>query len=320
MKYIAPNFHKKFRCIAGKCRHTCCADWEIDIDNKTLNIYHTISGAFGQRLADNIEITENGAFFRLDTQERCPFLNQNGLCDIILTLGEDALCQICQDHPRFRNFFSNRTEIGLGLCCEAAGTLLLGSAEKMQLIELEISENLADRAPTEAELDFFAFRDELFHCLQNREYTIAERLQALLLHCEITLPQNSPTQWAEIFLRLERLDITWERTLHALQQAPHEVFESPLPAETDTMFEQLAVYFVYRHLAGALEDGLLAARAAFSVLSVQMIMRLCQLYFAEHQVLPLTAVVEFARLYSSEIEYSQENMDALLTLLQGEQL
>lgn len=318
MKYIALHFYTDFHCIADRCRHTCCAGWEIDIDEEALATYQSITGAFGERLSNSVEITENGASFRLDAQERCPFLNANNLCDIVLTLGEDALCQICRDHPRFRNFFSDRTEIGLGLCCEAAGTLLLEQTERLRFIQLNNTKSEPNTEPTKEERDFFTFREKLFRVFQNRQYPILERLQSALALCGTALPSNSPAQWAEIFLRLERLDDTWTKVLCALQNAPQEIRSVRLPAETDILFEHLAVYFVYRHLAGALEDGLLAARTAFSVLSVQMIANLCKLYFLEHGDLPLPAVAEFTRLYSSEIEYSQENTDALLAMLHGE--
>lgn len=318
MKYIVPNYYKAFHCIAGRCRHSCCTGWEIDIDKPTHTLYQGISGTFGARLSESIEIDSGNAYFRLDAQERCPFLNRENLCDIILTLGEDALCQICRDHPRFRSFFSDRTEIGLGLCCEAAGELLLGSAEKMHLVPLEGTENAADTNLTEAEQRFFAFREQVFAVLQNRTQCIDDRLQAMLALCHTTLPQKTPAQWASFFLQLERLDDAWTQNLQELQTASTVDLSLALPGETDIFFEQLAVYFIYRHLAGALEDGALAARAAFSVLSVQIISYLCQLYFGKHGVLPLAAVVEFARLYSSEIEYSQENMDTLLAILHGE--
>lgn len=318
MEYIIPNYYKAFHCIAGRCRHSCCMGWEIDIDEATHALYQGISGAFGARLSESIEVDGDGAHFRLDARERCPFLNRENLCDIILTLGEDALCQICRDHPRFRNFFSDRTEIGLGLCCEAAGELLLGSAERMQLVPLESTENAPDTKSTEEEQRFFEFREQVFAVLQNRAQRIDARLQAVLTLCRTALPQKSPAQWAEIFLRLERLDDAWTQNLQALQAAPTASLLLTLPKETDIFFEQLAVYFIYRHLAGALEDGALAARAAFSVLGVQMISYFCKLYWGKHDDLPLAAVAEFARLYSSEIEYSQENMDTLLAILHGE--
>ena len=125
MKLIAPEYYTKFHCIADKCRHSCCVGWEIAIDPDKLVYYRSIEGEFGARLQKGIAEADDAAQFILDDEERCPFLNRTGLCDMITALGEDALCQICRDHPRFRNFYADRTEIGLGLCCEAAGELIL---------------------------------------------------------------------------------------------------------------------------------------------------------------------------------------------------
>jgi len=125
MKLIAPDYYKEFKCIASDCRHSCCIGWEIDIDEDTLALYDGTAGETGKRLQTNIERTEEGAHFRLGPDERCPFLNSEGLCDLIIGMGEESLCNICADHPRFRNYLSDRTEIGLGLCCEAAGKLIL---------------------------------------------------------------------------------------------------------------------------------------------------------------------------------------------------
>ena len=109
MKLMAPDYYGRFRCIADRCRHSCCIGWEIDIDPDTREKYRHIPGAFGKRLNEGIEDAPEGAHFRLSQDERCPMLNQNGLCDLITTIGEQNLCQICADHPRFRNFFSERT-------------------------------------------------------------------------------------------------------------------------------------------------------------------------------------------------------------------
>ena len=137
MKLIAPEYYTKFHCIADKCRHSCCVGWEIAIDPDKLVYYRSIEGEFGARLQKGIAEADDAAQFILDEEERCPFLNRTGLCDMIMALGEDALCQICRDHPRFRNFYADRTEIGLGLCCEAAGELILSQQEKLTLITLE---------------------------------------------------------------------------------------------------------------------------------------------------------------------------------------
>ena len=137
MKVIVPDYYPEFRCIAGACRHSCCIGWEIDIDEDIRALYETIPGDFGQRLRENIDDSGENSCFRLDDEERCPFLNRRGLCDIILHLGEGALCQICTDHPRFRSFFSDRTEMGLGLCCEAAADLILSRTEPVRFLVQE---------------------------------------------------------------------------------------------------------------------------------------------------------------------------------------
>lgn len=41
--------------------------------------------------------------FRLNEKGYCHFLNKAGLCRLVLELGEDALCDICREHPRFTN-------------------------------------------------------------------------------------------------------------------------------------------------------------------------------------------------------------------------
>lgn len=114
MDVFAPNYYKKFKCIKGECKHSCCIGWEIDIDIETLEFYKTDS-----EIIKNIELCDTPHFV-LGKDERCPFLNKNNLCDIILKYGEQGLCQICNDHPRFVNEYNSREEIGLGLTCEAA--------------------------------------------------------------------------------------------------------------------------------------------------------------------------------------------------------
>jgi hypothetical protein len=78
--------------------------------------------------------------------------------------------------------------------------------------------------------------------------------------------------------------------------------------------EQLLCCFLYRHLAGALEDGCLMERTAFCVLSVRMVYAAaCAL---ENSPTPgHAALAEAARMYSSEIEYSDQNVNDLLDML-----
>ncbi len=298
MKTIVPAYYPTFRCIADRCRHSCCIGWEIDIDDDTAAKYRTVGGELGERLKAAIVCNEDGCSFRLDEQERCPFLNTSGLCDIITELGEDALCQICTDHPRFRNHFSDRTEIGLGLCCEEATRLILTSESD----KLTVLDDDGDNALLwDDEQALLSARDEVFTIAHDRSQSIHAREQAILRFAERQSLDGE--QLYSLLSPLERLEDDWSGTLALLLTAPDE---EP-PQELAIAFERLLVYFLYRHLPDALDDDRLAQRIAFAAHSVKALRLLCA---ASGNT--LDALLDLARRYSSEIEYSQENIDALL--------
>ncbi len=298
MKVFAPDYYGDFKCIAENCRYSCCIGWEIDIDEETAGFYKNVPGEFGKRLAAGIEHGEEGASFRLCENERCPFLNEKGLCDIIINLGENALCQICDDHPRFRNFFESRTEIGLGLCCEAAAVLILDKKEKTVLEVIE--DDGGEEYIPEDEEAFFALRNAVFDVLQNRDLPIEKRVESMLELCGGTLPRKPFDEWREIFLNLERLDESWTEVLeHVNGEDFYALSIDPAAAE------QLLCYFVFRHLANGFFDGRIGETAAFAALSFYMV----------QEAAKQAGLYEGARLYSSEIEYSDENIEALLDIL-----
>lgn len=298
MKHIAPQYYSSFRCIADRCRHSCCVGWEIDIDESTAAFYRTVDGTLGERLAADIVHTDDGCSFRLGDNDRCPFLNASGLCDIISALGDEALCQICADHPRFRNYLSDRVEIGLGLCCEEAARVMLTS-ESDDLVVLEDDGENRVLYPEEAML--LSKREELFAIARDRKLSIREREQAILAYAG-----RAPLCAKELYARLaplERLEEDWGDVLATLPTAP----DTEPPHELIQAFERLLIYFLYRHLADSVEDDRFEARAAFAAHSVKALRLLCAANGNTLEVL-----IDLARRYSSEIEYSDENIDALL--------
>ena len=303
MKLIAPSYYPYFRCIAGNCRHSCCIGWEIDVDDESLEKYAALPGELGEEIRANI-VTEDGcAHFSLAEHERCPFLNEQGLCRMIIGFGEDVLCQICRDHPRFVSEFLGRTEIGLGLTCEAAARLILAQDAPMQLITLE--DDGSEEEADEFETYLLALRAQLLGLLEDESWTFEERLGNILDLCGVDVPEKTAQEWADIYRSLERLDSAWDAALDTLTQPP-----KPLGAEWDRPFINLAAYFLYRHLPAALDDGEIELHAAFAVLSV----RILRLLFAVATRQDMETLAELARLYSSEIEYSTENTDALLEI------
>lgn len=281
MKIVAPAYYQRFACIKGACRHSCCKGWEIDIDADTLQKYQAVPGEMGERLRAGID-RENGCFI-LAQDERCPFLNQEGLCDIILQLGEDHLCQICDDHPRFRNFFTDRIEIGLGMCCEAAARLILTEQEPMRLVTLE------DDGAQEPENEY----------------------EAQLLKLRPVLTEGTPLNmdiscWVPFMLTLERLDETWADRLRELENLPSHRHSEQTKWHAPLL--RLYEYLMYRHMPGALEDGTMQGHAQLAGLMWQIIREM----FDRLEEPSMDALIELCRLYSSEIEYSDENVQAIL--------
>jgi len=127
MLYVRPDFYDDFHCLAAACRHSCCVGWEIDVDGDSLDYYQSIAGELGEELRRQIAL-EPSPHFRLGAGERCPFLQQDGLCRLICELGEDSLCDICALHPRFFEEIGEDELWGLGLSCEAAATTRSHSA------------------------------------------------------------------------------------------------------------------------------------------------------------------------------------------------
>ncbi|MBQ8396838.1 MAG: flagellin lysine-N-methylase [Clostridia bacterium] len=294
----APDYYPHFRCIAADCRHSCCIGWEIDIDADTRAAYAAVGGEIGEKLTCAIDDSGDAPHFRLTPDERCPFLRRDGLCELILTLGEDSLCQICADHPRFRSFWSGRTELGLGLCCEAAGALILSRSEPMRLIPIE--DDGDDTPPDDDERVLLTLRDELLAIAGDTSLPLDGRFDAILARAGSRLPERTMADWRQTYLTLERLDPAWDDALAALNNCtPHPGWDEP--------FARLLEYFLYRHLPAALDDGRTAERAAFAVLSVHVIRTL----FAAGEP-TMARLVELARMYSSEIEYDEDNVEALL--------
>lgn len=294
---VVPNYYDRFRCIGGDCRHNCCIGWEIGIDDDALARYRAWDGVWGERIARAVS-EEDGAHFVTDENGRCPFLNVHGLCDIQATFGEPYLCTICREHPRFHNELPDRVESGLGLCCEAAARLILGQKEPMTLL-----------GGGETTDEIIAQRDAVLTILQDRSRSIDERIDEVLVACEAAMPPVSLADWAQAFLSLERLDAQWTSHLKRLRN------DAVCTAIPPTAYEQLLVYFVYRHAANAVDRRSFATRVCFAVLGYRLIGALTA---AEAETgKEFDTFCDLARAFSAEIEYSDENFDIVLELLGG---
>lgn len=304
MQYIYPNYYKDFRCKAADCIHNCCIGWEIEIDKNTLKFYNSLGGSMGKRLKLNIDFKDNPHFI-LGTRERCPFLNNENLCDIIITLGEERLCDICKDHPRFRNELPGRTECGVGLCCESAAELILSQKAPVTLVS---------DGSLQSDDEIIILRDKAISVLQNRNKIITDRIGDMLSVCDAKMPYTVK-QLARLFLSLERLDNAWtdilNRVLLKCDSADFKGFERYIKAR-ECELEQFAVYLVYRHLANAPDKESLSARAATIAACFNLLFAIGAVEWTEKGEFPFKSLADIARMFSAEIEYSDENLYILI--------
>lgn len=181
MYYRKPHYYDKFSCTAEQCPDTCCAGWQIVIDENSLEKYSNVSGDFGIRLLNSINWRE-GIFEQYE--KRCSFLNAENLCDIYKELGADALCDTCRLYPRHIEEFENLREFSLSLSCPVAAKMILQCQEPVRFLEEEDEKEECEE--DFEDFDFLLFdcllevREKLFSIVQNRTIPIEKRMYCIL--------------------------------------------------------------------------------------------------------------------------------------------
>ena len=305
---IVPDYYSRFRCIGGECRHNCCrGGWDVEVDDDALKRFSEIEGELGARVRAAID--DENVFRHVDGH--CPLLSDDGWCEMVRRGHE--LCVICDEYPRFTEFWEDYTERGISISCEAAADIILNNRERVTLTG-------GTAACDEPIFTFtYAAREKVFEILQDRGKDILTRLRLALDYAEkaqerinendygtlIYVPEDrkgahrSAAAYIDLLRRLEVLndgwtdilDKTYERELGGARHSYDEL-----------MTEQLAVYFVYRYfLKGAFDCDVLS-KMKLAVLSV----------------IAITAVAgvtgdypDAARLYSVEVEHDEDNIDMI---------
>lgn len=306
--HLYPHYYNEFKCISSLCKHNCCIGWEIDIDENTYNFYKTVGGDMGKRLRDNIEHT-NLPHFVLSKDERCPFLNADNLCDIIVNIGKTHLCDICREHPRFHNELPDRVESGLGLCCEQAARIILGDERRFTLIG---SEN------THTDDEIIILRDKILSALIDRAQPLKKRLNDMLLLCGTTLADKAISQWCDVLLSLESMDNNWVELITKLKAEYNSLditaFDEHM-AQRESEYEQFCVYLIYRHFANSPDMDECKKRVRFVKFAYEILHLLGAMQYSATGHFSFEDQVELTRLFSSEIEYSDENIYTLYDML-----
>lgn len=283
MLSIFPKFYKNFLCKADKCKHSCCKGWEIDIDEETAGKYLAMTGELGAEIRQNIGKNEDSYFFKLTEDERCPFLQKNGLCKIILNIGEENICEICTMHPRFFTILDDVELCGVGLSCEKTCELLLGD-EKDLVFYIE---------DTEEELSFSEVLAVIGLNLPNE-----------MQEFSLTVNAENINKVLEIMAKTEPIDENWSKELSIMQDMDNVELKAKeyLENSDKNILNKIYQYILYRQLERLVDIDIeaLINYAQYSILFIIL-----------HTMIS-KELGESVRRWSEQIEYDTDNVDLIL--------
>lgn len=278
---IYPDFYENFACKAGLCQHSCCCGWEIDIDAETLKRYQALTGGLGDEIRQNIEKGDDSWQFRLRDNMCCPFLREDGLCQLIIRADENILCDICRNHPRFFVLAAGYELAGMGLSCERTCELLLAKSDML-----------------------------LFHEGGRRDFwnlqQLLSRMGLELSTEDLVYMPGMTTEDATFVLdcmeKTEPIDGQWAKELQALQ----ELVRSSLPSNyvEEKMLTRIYQYILYRSL-GYMDKYGLATVISYAQLNTDFIVISSM----------IGQLSESIRRWSEQIEYNTQNSVLLMNMI-----
>lgn len=309
-----PDFYDQFKCIASRCSDTCCVGWEIDIDEATQEVYRKVAGAFGERLRANIE----DGHFKLLPHDRCPFLDKDNLCEVYQNLGEDALCDICTEHPRFVEVYGDIMERGLGLCCEEAARLLLEGEGPLTFTceECDEPEDELDDDDLDIRDQVLGEREWMFDTLADQGLPFAERLYKIFGYTGKNpfAPFESANAMFELLTKLESYGPDWDAALERIKariDSSEPIVDQGFFTENESC--RLLTYLIYRHYAKCLFEGREQGKRQFALFFWNLARFFTkELAGANSAVTPTPRTntkINAVKILSKQLEYCQEIME-----------
>lgn len=297
-----PSFYKDFKCIAGDCPDSCCQGWEVDADEQSLEYYKTLTGDIRKRIDSVLDKDEFGnTIFRLAHKKRCPFLNQENLCDMHIAIGGEHTPYTCRMFPRFINDFGGTREMGVSFSCPVASDMMWELTEPMHFVD-----ELNDLPPELNEIDAQTYfyltkaRKKAFDIVQDRGLPVKQRLIKLLdfgVEIQQDLEEyqegDNPIAFFDVFRNPELINPQW---LERVENG------SAKPVSDEVFNENIASYFIFRYFLTAVNDYDVLSKIKMAVIGVLIVT-----YFGEDSWT--------IHLWSKETEHSQYNMDRYKKLL-----
>lgn len=129
MKIRKPEYYDKFVCIANNCPITCCREWKIGVDDQTNQKWKALKPPkdvqpVRKNLSQYTGKKDGSRVIALNKKHFCPFLDEQKLCRLVCTFGDDVLSETCRVFPREVHQFSDQKEFFLMPSCPAVIDLM----------------------------------------------------------------------------------------------------------------------------------------------------------------------------------------------------
>lgn len=186
---LMPTHYKEFHCLAAACQDSCCAGWKIEFSKKDyLAIKRAArTDALKEKLAQGMprlrerEHDNMYAEFSMNTAGQCHLLREDGLCDLQMECGPDALPRVCRIFPRKEVYTAHALEHSLSPACEGVLALLWDHPEGINFIEEPLPPNdVRYYTPKNgAAVRFVPLRSLFIDVLQERSLKLSQRMMLL---------------------------------------------------------------------------------------------------------------------------------------------
>lgn len=192
-KVFEPEYYKDFSCIGGACRYTCCQGWQITFTRAEYNRLRSarVSPALKETIETGIKRDkksgDENAYAKMvfDEQQKCPFLDEAGLCRMQLECGPAALSAVCKTFPRAKSELPGYLQRCCSTGCEQILNLMLEKPEGLRFVEredvhapaLKLQKAIEQTAQEKPAIRYLAQIQALcIAILQNRVCTLDERM------------------------------------------------------------------------------------------------------------------------------------------------
>lgn len=157
--------YNSFKCIADKCKFTCCSGWDINTYEKWNKEKNNCNDMLNKlKLVDNDYIIVNKK-----TSDTCPFLDNKGLCNIVKNNGDEYLSLTCQRFPRIENTFEGIKELALSCSCPEVVDIIDKFEEEIILV------NCNNNDDTDLPIEI-KIRDTIIKIIKEKNLNIESKL------------------------------------------------------------------------------------------------------------------------------------------------